>query len=94
MSHNTGKRRRRRRRHINKALRKAERELLETFDALAHKEEPPPAVIIPLIRKVMPKVIASQIVGEQPMMSDPFDEIDEKYHDALRKMLRGIHGRK
>ena len=96
-------RRKRRQRGKRKELR---REALKTWEALNSKPKPTPErIIIPLIRNVMPNVIAWNLVGVQPMMignSTPgvepthyfssrySDEVEEKQTPYQRKKQRKL----
>jgi hypothetical protein len=69
------------------------REALKIWDKLKHKQLPQdeggltvPSVIIPLIRKFVPKSIAADIVGVQPMQMPTGyeDKINVRYSDGIK----------
>lgn len=71
---------------MSKKLTKAEQ---ETWDILnTPPPKPPEAVILPLIRKYMPKMIANELVGVQPM-TGPTESIFKLKvkNDASKKKL-------
>ena len=54
---------------------------------------PDPKMLIPLLRKHLPKIIAQEIVGVQPMsMGREVPETWQSYLSRLSNGLNGIHG--
>ena len=49
-----------------------------------------PKIMIPLIRKVLPAVIAQEIVGVQPMNIRP--KVPETWQSYLRRLGNGLNG--
>lgn len=87
------RRKRRRRGKLRVERRKLREEALKTWEALNSKPKPKPeSIIIPLIRNVMPNVIAQDLVGVQPMMIgdatpgiEPVHNFNVRYSDEVEE---------